>query len=399
MIHLLNEIHYERPGFIIWSPAVVLAVFALGYIAHRIRCAVRSSYASDALLSRTTRLPRPIHHWLTTIAWQVAAFFACVAMSGPFLPNKPVTLPEGSLHVVAAFDVSLSMACEDYRFVLPTPDGAPPLGPWGSRLQMAKRTFVDQVFKAIPGNKVALVTYTGDGYPQAPLCQDYSTLKYIMTDTGWMGINSAPGTGSDFVEGLKCALQTLRRDFDPAKRQVVMLFSDGGMPDFKSPDEKAQWQADLDKTVLELDALRQQCGGNLTVVVVGVGDTQPQMVPVYDPRTFQRVDWHPFGKPEKSQTALDEDVLKDLAAKTQGTYVWLSTDTDTDQSRKVPVDWINAIGGTKQSEGKLFIDRYPLAATMLLVAVLLSRGLFRRHDDVRKAGPKATFLKEQNSSH
>ncbi len=392
MFQILQDIHFERPGFVIWSPLVVLAVFALGFIAHRIRCAVRNSYASDALLSRTTRLPKPISHWLSVIGWQSAAFFACVGLSGPFQPNRPITLPEGSLHVVAVFDVSLSMACEDYRFVLPTPDGAPPLGPWGSRLQMAKRTFVDQVFKTIPGNKVGLVTYTGDGYPQAPLCQDYATLKYIMTDTGWMGINSAPGSGSDYVEGLKCALDTLRRDFDPGKRQVIMLFSDGGLPDFKSADDKAHWQEDLQKTVAELDALRQQSGGNLTVVVVGVGDTQPQMVPVYDPRTLQRADWHPIGKPEKSQTALDEDVLKDLAAQTKGVYVWLPTDAD---SAKVPVDWVKAVGGTKESEGKLSLACYPLAATMLLFAVLLARGLVSRRDSVRRVTLKASFLNEQ----
>jgi len=54
----------------------------------------------------------------------------------------------------------------------------------------------------------------------------------------------------------------------------------------------------------------------------------------------------------------------------------LSTEGDT----TVPVDWVGALGGSRQVKGKNYLSQYPLLAAMTLVGLLLGRGLFRRHD-------------------
>lgn len=372
-------IEFEHPEYIMYSWLPVLAVAAVCVASWYTLKAFQKSYANPDHLKRTTRTASLAGLVFKTLGYSAATFALCVALAEPFEKNADVSVPEGSLHVVGAFDVSLSMAAEDYRFVLPTPDGGPPIGAWGSRLQMAKREFTEQIFKVIPGNKVGLVTYTADGYPQAPLCEDYGTLRYMLHDSGWMGILSAPGGGSDYVQGLRVAIHTLRRDFDPTKRQVIFIFSDGGAPDFEDADETANWHKEQAETLEELKALRTAAGGNLQVVVVGVGGPQEQMIPVYTQRG-ERFDWFPLDKEEKAKTRLDDTGLKELASKVGGTYVWMNTDGTT----RLPLDWASIIGGQKTVQGKLPLGSYPLSFAMAVIAVLILRGLFRPSDQITR---------------
>lgn len=371
-------IELEHPEFLYWSWVPVLLVAAGCGLAFYLERALQKAYANTDNLKRTTRLQTLAGLVSKTLGWSLAALLVMAALSQPYEKNRAVSVPQGSLHVVGAFDVSLSMAAEDYRFVLPTEHGGPPVGPWGNRLQTAKWTFTEQVFKAIPGNKVGLVTYTAVGFPQAPLCEDYSTLRYMMHDTNWMGILSAPGGGSDYVQGLRTCIHILRRDFEPGKRNVIMIFSDGGAPDFKEEEEKQEWQKELTETLDELDALRKMANGNLEVIVVGVGGNTDQQIPIYDPRTMERFDWFPLDSEEKAKTKLDESGLKELATKVGGNYVWLNTDGNT----RVPIDWAAVIGGQRTVQGKLPLARFPLMAALIVVFAMIARGIFRPSNQI-----------------
>jgi len=371
-------VELEHPEWIYWSWVPTLLVAAICVASWYTLKRFHSSYANPEHIKRTTRSSSLAGLVLKTLGYSFATFCVCCALSQPYEKNADMTVPQGSLHVVAAFDVSLSMAAEDYRFNMPTPDGGPPVGAWGSRLQKAKTEFTEQIFKAIPGNKVGLVTYTAEAYPQAPLCEDYGTLRFFLHGTNWMGILSAPGGGSDYVQGMRLSLQTLRRDFDKSKRQVIVLFSDGGAPAFEDPQDTAAWQKEFAETLEELNALRTATGGNVSIVVVGVGGQQEQMIPVYNNRNGERVDWFPLGKEEKAKTKIDEAGLKDLATKVGGSYVWLDTEGQT----KLPIDWASVLGGQKTVQGKLLLSRYPLACAMLAIALMILRGLFRPSDQI-----------------
>ena len=377
-------IEFEHPEFLYWSWVPPLVVAGVCVVAWLLMRAQRNAYADPAHLSRTTRAESMVGFIARTLLWSFAAFLVMVALSEPFENNADVTVPEGSLNVVTIFDVSNSMATEDYRFVLPTEDGGPPLGPWGSRLQMSKEVFTEQIFHAIPGNKIGMVTFTGEGYSQAPLCEDYGTLRFILSK--WMGLLSAPGDGSDYIQGMRTAIDTLRRDFDPSKRQVILLFSDGGTPSFEDDEARGHWQQEFGKMTAELEALRKESGGKLHVVVVGVGSRTEQMIPIYNPANWERVDWFPQGKEEKAKTKVEEAGLKQLAEATGGHYIWLATDG----SAKMPIDWASTLGGTKTVKGKNPLDFYPLAAAMAVLALLFLRGAFRRPDQIASSpGGKA----------
>lgn len=366
-------VEFEHPEYVAYSWLPVLLVVAICVASWYSLKRFQKAYANPEHLRSSTRTSSVAGLFVKTVGWSLVTFALFAALAEPFEKNAAVTVPQGSLHVVGAFDVSKSMAAEDYRFSMPTRDGGPPIGPWGSRLQKAKTEFTEQIFKVIPGNKIGLVTYTADGYPQAPLCEDYGTLRYLLHNSGWMGIGSAPGGGSDYVQGLRLSIHTLRRDFDKDKRQVIVLFSDGGAPTFDNQDDTANWQKELGETLEELKALRTACGGNLSVVVIGVGGHQDMMIPVYNERTGERFDWFPLDKEEKEKTKIDESGLKELAAKVGGTYVWL----DTSEATKLPLDWASVIGGQKTVQGKLPLASFPVAFAMIVAAMLILRGLFR----------------------
>ena len=381
-----HEIQFEHPEFITWgwlSLVFVVAVCVFGYVN---LVALRNRYASPKHLDRTTKPISTTSLVARTVAYTLLSLLLSVALAGPFLPDQPTTIPSGTINMVGAFDVSISMAAEDYRDSVPPPlepDGtaAKPVGPWGSRLMMSKYVMTEQIMKSMTGNRVGLGTYSGEPWPQAPLCEDYGTLRFMLTDTDWIGIGKAPGEGSDWIKGLKLAVQTLQRDYDPKMRQIVVLFSDGGLPDFKDADVKADWEADLKAVVAELEALKAE------LLIVAVGSKTPQLVPIYHPRTWQRVDWFPFGAPEneKEKTALDEQSLqKLLALYPSAQLVWL----DPQSPAVLDHDWVKTIGGTKTTLGKLSLAHYPLAAALALFALVMLRGFFRSSDQVP---PRPTF--------
>jgi hypothetical protein len=162
---------------------------------------------------------------------------------------------------------------------------------------------------------------------------------------------------------------TLRQDYDPKKRQVIVLFSDGGVG-FDSEKEKQEWNEKYENTVKEVKALKAE------VIVVGLGSAQPQMVPVYHPQTLQRVGWFPLNQPEnkKEKTAVDADALRKLADRVGGKFVYV----DPQNPASLTIDWANTIGGTTESRGKQSWTSVPLIAAMAGFCLLMLRALVVR---------------------
>ena len=75
-------------------------------------------------------------------------------------------------------------------------------------------------------NKIGIVNYTGQGFVQAPLTDGYEALSWMMDKR--MGINQAPGGGSDYAEGLKTALEMFKTQPQDSLQKVILLFTDGG---------------------------------------------------------------------------------------------------------------------------------------------------------------------------
>ena len=82
---------------------------------------------------------------------------------------------------------------------------------------------IESLLEILQGNRVGLVTFAREGFPQAELTDDFLALKFVLKY--WVEIESAPGGGTAFRPAIKEALQL----FDQKPRnKLLVLLSDGG---------------------------------------------------------------------------------------------------------------------------------------------------------------------------
>lgn len=405
MWDVIRSIEFERPHYLsYWWAGVLFVVLVRGVSGYVARRALRNAYSDPRNLNRTTRPLSLTGQALSTAVWSVCAALLAVALAEPFATNQPVVVPQGSIHAVAVFGRSASDFTEDYANVLPRDEKTAGVkaragGPWGSRYQVGAWIFIHRIMAAMPGNKIGLVAYTGDASVASQMREDYATLRWVMQETNWL---DSPGDGSDPAEGLKAAIQVLRKQYDGKKRCIVFLFTDGGITALekdKPPDAKAIWERDFARTLKELQGLKQQAekdgGAEPEVIIIGLGGDEPLPVPLYYPNgdRARNQSGEPLYFPEPGQTmdqaprsAIEKDNIAMLQARigaiVRCRYVRIALNWGEIEK----VNWVeDVIGGERSSLGKRYFFHYPLLTAMALMFLLFARGLVRKSDalDVR----------------
>ncbi|MBK9204434.1 MAG: VWA domain-containing protein [Candidatus Obscuribacter sp.] len=364
----IANMHWVRPDYLYALLAVLPAMAALLYFSYRQRLAARKEWGEEKLIERFTRPFSRTRELIKGCLWLTATALVVLAAAGPLLTDSPIKVKEGSMRLIAVVDVSPSMAAEDYRSVMPgkeITDGRgrviktipveQVVGPYGSRLDMAKYVIRRQIMPTLEHNKIGIVNYTGQGFVQAPLTDGYEALSWMMDKR--MGINQAPGGGSDYAEGLKTALEMFKTQPQDSLQKVILLFTDGG------------FTGDPEELTKVLAAVREQ---NIRIIVVGMGSTNPTYIPKYS------ADGQSTGFVEKDgeavKTAIDEAALQTLVSQTGGDYIRL----DPDSPPRVKIEWARSFGATNSEQHDDPIFQYPLGAALLLMGVLMGIGLVRR---------------------
>jgi Ca-activated chloride channel homolog len=350
----METITFLRPLLLFALAAVIPITGAALFFAYHARRNARKAYGEERLVNRFSATPSRRAELSVAGAWVVAMAMLVIAAAGPIMPDAPDTVPAGSLRVVVVADVSKSMAAEDYRSIMPVKDGVPAAevaGPYGTRLDMVKRVIKEQIMPAVTGNQLGLVTYSGNGFDQADLTDDFVSLRWVLDN--WMNIGNAPGGGSDYGDGLSMALQI----FDTAKeanvQKVIVLFTDGGF----TGD-----QAALSKVLEEVKRR------GIRVVIVGIGSDTPIPIPVYNSVTGQMTGYIQDDKKVTVTTGIDEGNLEKLQAATDGTYVRLNP------SQNLKVEWATKLTGSKMLTHEKHIFQYPLGLALVLLFGLFLRG-------------------------
>ncbi len=362
----MTHIHFAHAQYLIALLAVLPTVSAFWYANYWLRARARRHYGEEQLVDRYTRKTSLLAEAIELSAWCLCLALVVVAAAGPMLPDAPQRAKAGTLEVVAVMDVSKSMHAEDYRAVMPGPggsDGTTVLGPHGSRLDMAKFVIEQRIMPAIAGNQLGVVTYSGGGFQQAPLTQDFTAVSWVLDN--WVTVTqpAAPGGGSYMADGLTVALETFKAA-DPksaGKQRVIVLFTDGGFEGNR---------ADLQKV------LAQIADEKIRVIIVGLGGTTPITIPEYTQAadgSYQFSSWARLdGK--IATTAYDPSVLQSIQTATGAELIHLQSPSD------LNVSWASALAGGKTEAHEAPVFQYPLAVAMLLIVALSLRGLLRRND-------------------
>lgn len=291
-------------------------------------------------------------------AWRrglaIAAFaLLVVGAAGPESGGQTELLPQRGLDVLFVIDVSRSMRARD---VLP------------DRLERAKAE-IAAVLPRLADHRVGIIAFAGSAFVQCPLTTDIEAVRLFLQD---LRPETVPQGGSALGAGLQVALNALAAE-DEATRvagaasfksgasagRVVVVVSDG--EDHEGGVE---------------DVAKQLKDAGATVVMLGVGSTLGEPIPVVDAHGNSA-----YLKDRQGQTVMTRmspEVLGDIAAAAGGVFIDGTAQPDLGL-REVEAK----IAGLEKRdlEGRVrrvFIDRSAIPSLLALLCVLLALALPER---------------------
>jgi Ca-activated chloride channel family protein len=267
---------------------------------------------------------------LTLSAWIVAA-------AGPRLGGERLELRKEGIAIVIAIDVSSSMLAEDF---------AP-----SNRIEVAKREAIAFV-RGRSADRIGVVSFAGEALTQVPLTLDYPVIEQAILDIKIGTLEDGTAIGS----GLAVAVNRLRRA--PDKSKVILLLTDGvnnkGLIDPRT-------------------AAATAAAYGIKVYTIGVGTEGEAPIPT----------GRGLGggfRYEVLPVKIDEELLKEIAAKTGGQY-FRAKDTGAlsrvfqqiDQLEKTPVSVTRYTRYDEATRPLLVAGLLALALELLLDATLVVR--------------------------
>jgi len=248
------------------------------------------------------------------------------ATARPLLSGNSEQIKEGTLDVVAVLDVSKSMAAED-------------CGPEVSRIERAKDVLLG-CFPELVGNRLGIVTFAGNSFPQAELTDDFQALRFVLKN--WVTVDSAPSQGSNITKALSEAVHLFEKG---DKKKIILFFSDGG---HVRPEN-------LEGIVTDIKAR------GISVIPAGLGSLKGSRIPVYENGTFK--EWLKI-EGKEAVTRLNDGILREISEATGGKYVRIRSGKEFQGIFRDP-----AVVGKRVLSGGRDIFQIPLALSILLFCV------------------------------
>jgi Ca-activated chloride channel family protein len=192
------------------------------------------------------------------------------------------TTTEG-VDIILALDVSSSMLAEDFK-----PK---------NRLEAAK-TVGEEFIQGRQNDRLGLVIFAGESFTQCPLTLDYGVLMTLLQD---IKVADQDWDGTAIGMGIVNAVNRLRDS--KAKSKVIILLTDG-----------VNNRGEVDPVT----ASNIAAAIDVKIYTIGAGSQGTALYPVNDPLLGKRFVPMPV--------EIDEEVLKQIAANTNGRY-FRATDT------------------------------------------------------------------------
>lgn len=322
-------------------------------------------YGEPALIAPFSDTPSRLDRIISVLLLNLASLSLIVAAAGPYVPVAPVTIPSGSVRLVVVIDASRSAAIEDLRSSNASFGGldcALVSGPCGSRIDVAKEILLHQIMPAIDGNALGLVTFAQKGKIQSYLNYDFSPARDMLTTLDWIRVDSGLGYTSHIEEGLKAAQKVLdKAPAEPGTEEIIVLASDGG---FDGRDSALAAQ---------LNALREK---HRRLIVLGLGSTLRAPIPLYDANGGAIGQYKSDGK--VVTVARDDAFLKSLAKRAGATYIPVTP------GQPLGISWPAALSGERVVYQNHTIHDRPLAAAMILLAVLWLRRFVKSDSTINR---------------
>lgn len=215
--------------------------------------------------------------WAKNLMFSLITILIVLAIANPRQPVKETPPPKASADVLIALDVSRSMLANDV---------AP------SRLEQAKN-FTRDLLKSLRNERVGLMVFAGDAFPQAPLSNDPDVLLLFVKNAAPDAVNNQ---GTNFEAALELAQRMLPATNAETGRAVVFI-SDG---ENHTPEAEA--------------AARKANAAGLIIHTVGVGTTNGSSIPISRGNLLRDFSG------QVVRTKFDDQLLRSIASAGAGIY-------------------------------------------------------------------------------
>lgn len=254
---------------------------------------------------------------------------ACLAIAlvNPKIGTKMETVKREGVDIVFAIDVSKSMVAEDI---------AP------NRLEKAKR-IVSEIINNLASDRIGIIAYAGQAYPQLPITTDYSAAKMFLQA---MNTDMMSSQGTAINEAIEMAT-TYYDDQDQTNR-VLFLVSDGE-----------------DHSNAATDAAEEAEAAGIKIFTIGIGTAKGGPMPI---RVNGIVDsYKKDNNGEVVITKLNEPLLRAIAREGNGQYI---NGTNTSEVVSQVTDILSQMDKT-EFESQQFADFKDQFQWFIAAAILL----------------------------
>jgi Ca-activated chloride channel homolog len=260
------------------APAIVLFTFF-----HVWRERHLERFASSKLIDQLIPESAFDKHLVKFILLSLAFEFIVIGFAGPQIGTKQKRVKRQGIDVMIALDVSNSMLSEDVK---------------PSRLGRAKN-FISNFIDSLQNDRLGMVVFAGRAYLQMPLTVDYSAAKmYLKTVSPAM----VPTQGTDIASAINMADQAFSAGENAHK--ALIIISDG--EDNEGGVEEAEAEA---------------TSHGVKIFTIGVGSENGSPIP-------SGADYKRDEAGNIVLSKLNQDMLRDIAAKGNGKFFLLGSGRD-----------------------------------------------------------------------
>lgn len=326
---MLKQVEFANPH-LLWL-LLLLIPFIAWQIWKRDKMSAPLTLSSAQPLQEVPKTIRYRLRWLPLVLRCLAIAFAIIAIARPQSSYHRQNVETEGIDIIMALDVSGSMQMMDFK---PT------------RLEACKAIAAEFVNKR-PNDRIGLVLYAGEAYTQCPPTTDHATFQNLLAAAQMGPLDDGTAIG----DGLGTAINRLRNS--EAKSKVVILLSDGvNNTGALDPRSTAAMAKELGVKVYTIS-----CGTNGKMAGIRIpGHGVVQM-----------------------RTEIDEQLLKDIAAETGGTY-FVATNKDKLRAIYSEIDKMEKTVINEEiieNKGDEFLP-FLLLALFCFIAELIARYTFLR---------------------
>jgi len=242
----------------------------------------RKKFAEVNLLKRLTPDRSSFKSTLKLLFFLFGLSCLILGLVNPKMGTKLETVKREGVDIVFAVDVSKSMLAEDI---------AP------NRLEKAKR-IVSEIIGELASDRVGIIAYAGQAYPQLPITTDYGAAKMFLQGMT-TDMLSSQGTAID------AAIELAGTYYDDAEQtnRVLFIVSDG--------EDHSEGTT--------LGAVEKAAEAGIKIFTIGVGSTKGAPIPLKRNGIVESL--KKDGQGEVVITKMNETVLIDIADEGEGEYI------------------------------------------------------------------------------